>query len=168
MCKPCQYHVCEDCIPTHNATVRHIKSAYDYNALLREKEKTQMPMQFNVSRDDLLRATVIKPGLYLLKVESVTQGPGKNDPQSITTTVNMKIVSGPDPKAVGVPITTWFSEKAAGLAVEFLEAITKSKIPEGGVNIDLEAAIGREVKGYVENEKYQGKLQNKIVGWVAA
>ena len=125
-----------------------------------------MSMKFDISRDDMLRSKVIKPGVYLVTIESITQGPGTNDPQSITTTVNLKVKDGPDRNAIGVPIRTWFSEKAAGMAVEFLEAVTKTKIPEDGAGFDMEMAVGREVKAYVGNVKYNGRMQNRVEGWM--
>lgn len=119
-----------------------------------------MPMNFGVSKEDLLRSKVVPPTWYLCTVKNISQGPGTNDPSSTTTTIELIIKDAPDKQYLGVPLRYWLSEKAAGLSVAFLEAVSGKKIPDGGLNLDLAACIGRDVKVYVTNEKYRNRLQN--------
>jgi hypothetical protein len=124
-------------------------------------------MSFSISKEDMLRSKVLKPGVYVLVVKNITQGPGKNDPQSTTTTVDFTVDSGPDPNAVGVPIRYWLSEKAAGLAKDFLEKVTNQQISDEGLaNMKLAPLVGRKVKAYIKPEKYLGRDQNKIDGFL--
>lgn len=124
-------------------------------------------LSFSVSQQDLLRSKVVKPGPYVLTIQNISQGPGKNRPDTIVTTIEMIVDSGPDPEAVGVPITHWISETAAGMAVEFLECAFGQKIPASGAqNMDLGKLIGRKVKAYIKNDKYNGKLTNRIEGFL--
>lgn len=125
-----------------------------------------MSLSFSISKEDLLRSKIVKPGVYVLNIKNITQGAGKNDPESTTTTLDFTIDSGPDPNAVGVPLKYWLSEKAAGLAKEFLEKASGKPIPEDGATLDLMPMIGRKVKAYIKTEKYQGRDQNKIDAFI--
>ncbi len=127
-----------------------------------------MPMNFPISKEDILRGKAVKPGVYVLTVKSCKMGPGKSDPSSNVMAVNFTIESGPagDNSFNGIPIDTWFSEKAAGMAIPFIEAVTGHKVPETGANPDFEQCIGRKVKAFIKNEMYQGRNTNKIEGFM--
>lgn len=129
-----------------------------------------MPINFPITKTDILRGKAVKPGVYTLLIKSVKEGPGKSDPTSQVVTVSMVIESGPSGDATfnGVPIDTWFSEKAPGMAIPFVEAVTNKKIPEDGANPDLEQTVGRKVKAYIKNEKFNGRDTNKIEGFMPA
>jgi len=109
-----------------------------------------MPINFAVSREDILRGKQGAPGWYTLLVKNVSQGPGKNDPQSNTVTIKMVIEDGPDKNVFGAPVTHYLSEKAPGMAVPFLEAVTGRRLPENGATPDVEKSVGRKVKAYLK------------------
>jgi hypothetical protein len=109
-----------------------------------------MPINFSISKEDLLRGKQGAPGWYLLNIRSVTEGPGKNDPTSNTVTIAMTIKDGPDKAVIGAPVNHYLSEKAPGMAVPFIEAVTGKKLPEGGAVPDVEKAQGRDVKAYLK------------------
>src|SRR5229473_2526454 len=111
-------------------------------------------LNFSISKEDMLRSKVLKPGVYVLLIKNITQGPGKNDPQSTTTTIDMEVESGPDPDGIGVPLRYWLSEKAAGLGRDFLEKVYNQKMSDDGVSMSLRTAIGRKVKAYIKPDKY--------------
>jgi hypothetical protein len=125
--------------------------------------------RFSITKDDLLRAKTIKPGVYTLLVKNVSDGPGKADPQSNVTTIDFVVDAGPDPSCIGVPIKYWLSEKWPAGGVGFIEAVTGKKMSAEGIDIpELSIAVGRKVKAYVKNEMYQGRPTNKIDGFLAA
>lgn len=130
-----------------------------------------MPISFGISAEGLLRSKVVAPGVYLLNIKNITSGPGKNDPSSTTVTIDFTIKDGPNAAgqgAIGVPLRYWLSEKADGLAVGFIEAVTGKKVPQTGAQIpDLTQFIGRDVSGYIKNGMYNGKPQNQIDGFVS-
>jgi hypothetical protein len=109
-----------------------------------------MPINFAVSKEDILRGKQGAPGWYLLDIKNVTQGPGKNDPSSNTVTIEMNIADGPDKSVIGAPVKHYLSEKAPGMAVPFIEAVTGKKLPEGGATPDVEKAVGRKIKAYLK------------------
>ena len=109
-----------------------------------------MAINFGISKEDLLRSKPGKPGWYVLTVKNISEGPGKNDPQSNTITIDMEIKGGPDASVIGAPVKHYLSEKAAGMGVPFIEAITGKEVPATGANLDLEKAIGRDVKANLE------------------
>jgi hypothetical protein len=125
-----------------------------------------MSMNFSISKEDMLRSKILAPGVYVLLIKNISQGPGKNDPQSTTTTIDLVVESGPDPNGIGVPLRYWISEKAAGLAKDFLEKASGKKLPDDGVNLDLAPLVNRKIKAYVKPEKYMGRDQNKIDGFL--
>jgi hypothetical protein len=127
-----------------------------------------MPTNFPISSRDVLRSKAVKPGLYILNIDRVDQGPGKKDPTANTTTINMSIESGPggDTAFAGVPIDHYLSEKAPGMAINFIEAVTGQKVPDTGINPDLDSCVGRKVKAYIKNEMYQGRPTNKVEGFM--
>lgn len=116
-----------------------------------------MPINFGISKEDLLRGRQGKPGWYTLHITDITEGPGKNDPASNTITVDMKITAGPDPAVVGAPVRHYLSEKAPGMAVPFIEAATGKQLPENGANLDIERCKGRDVKAMLT---YDTKYHN--------
>ena len=91
-----------------------------------------MPINFSISKEDILRGRQGKPGWYTLTVKWVSEGPGKNDPQSNTITVDLVIKSGPDPSVIGALVKHYLSEKAPGMAVPFIEGVTGRAIPDTG------------------------------------
>lgn len=122
----------------------------------KKETKTKMPINFAVSKEDLLRGRQGKPGWYTLHIENVSEGPGKNDPQSNTITIDLKIVSGPDASVIGAPVKHYLSEKAPGMAVPFIEGVTGKAIPESGATPDIEKCKGRDVKAMLEYDlKYK-------------
>jgi hypothetical protein len=115
-----------------------------------------MAINFEISREDLLRGRQGKPGWYTLHVVDVSEGPGRNDPESNTVTIEMKIVAGPDASVIGAPVKHYLSEKAPGMGVPFLEAVTGKAIPESGAKLDVEQSKGRDVKAMLEwDTKYK-------------
>jgi hypothetical protein len=125
-----------------------------------------MSISFQVSKEDLAQSKTIKPGLYTLTCKSVVKAPGKSDPTSDVVTFIFVTKSGPDPASIGVPVKWWLSEKFAAAAVPLIEAINGKKVSEEGVEVDFEALVGRDVKGYIKNGMYNGRPTNKIDGFV--
>jgi hypothetical protein len=126
-----------------------------------------MAISFSISKEDLASSRPITPGAYTVVMTSVTKGPGKNDPSSDVITFVFTIESGPDMKAVGVKLKWWLSEKFPAAGATLIEALTGKPIPETGIELpDFEVALGRKVKAYIKNEMYNGRMTNKIDGFL--
>jgi hypothetical protein len=109
-----------------------------------------MAIPFQISRENMIAGRSGAPGWYLLVVKSVTQGPGKNDPQSNVVTIDMSIVSGPDKSVIGAPVKHYLSEKKPERAVPFIEAVTGKRIAENGATPNLEESVGRKLKAHLQ------------------
>ncbi len=103
-----------------------------------------MPLNVQFTKEDLLNRNQLEAGWYQLKIKEVLSGPGKSDPTSTTYTIKLVVANGPQ---AGTPLMTYLSEKAMGLAVDFVRAVV-GKI-EPGQSYDLESLVGRDVMGYV-------------------
>jgi len=125
-----------------------------------------MSINFSISKEDLASSKPITPGVYVTTITGVSKGPGKNDPSAEVVTFTFQIESGPDPKAVGVKLKWWLSEKYTVAGAPLIEAITGKAVPETGADFDFEMSIGRKVKVYIKNEMYNGRVTNKIDGFV--
>lgn len=133
----------------------------------KSERENPMPINVSISKEDMLRSRIVQPGVYVLNIKSVTQQVGKSDPDTMTTVVHFAIESGPDPKAVGVPLEYYIGEKNVGMQIPFLEIAFGKKIPEDGVaNLDLELLVGRKIKAYIKSDKFQGRDKNKIDGFL--
>jgi len=104
------------------------------------------------TKENLLERKQLKAGWRKLKVKSVDEKPGVNDPDSITWPTVFIVDDGED---IGVPINHWFTEKQMGRLSEFIKCFTGGKVEEGKT-YSLESTIGRHVMGYVEYDIKSG------------
>lgn len=111
---------------------------------------------------DLLRGKVVTPGWYRLRIDSVGEAPAK-DAGSINYPVEATIIMNADNGGVefaGVPIDWNFNSKAIGFAVGFLASFGVDV--KAGARFDLNAAAGKELDVFVENDTYQGRVVNRV------
>lgn len=165
-------YCCTECLKLAEQLIQrflqHQQSLIRDNSQRQKEEQNEMAINFPVSKEDILRGKAVKPGVYTLLIKDIKEGPGKSDPSSNVVTISMVIESGPngDNSFNNVPVSHWLSEKAPGMAIPFIEAVTGQKIPETGANPDLEQCKGRKVKAFIKNEMYQGRPSNKIDGFM--
>ena len=116
------------------------------------------------SERDLLRGKPIEPAWYRVFIEQVdAEGTLSKDQKStnyeMEGTVKFNGDSG-DTTYANYPITWNFNSKAMGFSRGLFEAL--------GVQVQakeryrLEAAAGREVDIFIENDTYQGRIVNKV------
>jgi hypothetical protein len=67
----------------------------------------------------------------------------------------------------GVPVDGLFSEKAPGFAAPLMAALLGRPVNPEGEDVDFEMGIGKEVLIYVINDKYMGRMTNKIEDYKA-
>jgi len=114
---------------------------------------------------DILRGKVITPGWYVIKVESVGEAPAKASEKGPSTNYPVegtivKNADNGDVEFAGTPIDWNFNSKAIGFAVGFLSAFGVEV--KAGTRFDLNAAAGKELEVFVENDTYQGRLVNRV------
>jgi hypothetical protein len=117
-----------------------------------------MAIKVNLTREDILQGKVVSPGWYLCNIKDVTQEQAKSDASSTNTVVSFNIADGP---FKDTPLKIWFSEKAPGTIIGFIEALTGKEI-QPGVEYDVESAKGKQLRCKVINDEYKGRITNKI------
>lgn len=104
------------------------------------------------TRENLLERKQLKAGWRVLKVKSIEEKPGKNDPDSITWPTAFIVDSGED---MGVPINHWFTEKQMGRLSEFVKCFAGGDV-KTDLDYDLNQVVGQLVQGYVEYDLQSG------------
>ncbi len=122
-----------------------------------------IPIEFNDA--DVLRSRIVVPSWYRVRVKKVTEKPSKGGDSKnfwIEGEILFEADNG-DKTFAGTPTPfAWlFSEKAMGFAYGFIAAVTGEE-PTVGKRYDLEAAEGKELDVFIENDTYNGQIQNKI------
>lgn len=124
-----------------------------------------MPI-ISFSDRDLLRGTVVTPGWYRVKIDSIGESPAKPQPDKPPSTnypVEATILfngDNGDIQFATVPVDWNFNSRAIGFAVGFLKAFGVDV--KAGTRFDLRSAEGGEVDVYVENDTYQGRIVNRV------
>ena len=114
---------------------------------------------------DLLRGTVVTPAWYRVRIDSVGEGPAKDQSKGPSTnypveaTILFEGDTG-DMQFANVPVDWNFNSKAIGFAVGFLQAFGVKV--EAGKRFDLNSASGKEVDVFVENDTYQNRTVNRV------
>lgn len=115
----------------------------------------------NIGKEDVLRSKIVKPEWYEAIVKSCNvEENSKKDANNFVTEFVLK--GGPFD---GVPITVYFSEKAVGIMIPFITAIG-GKVDENGGTFDPSRFAGKPVRVHVVNDNYQGRVTNKIDGYM--
>src|SRR6266403_2228550 len=102
--------------------------------------------EVSFTKENLLERKQLKAGWRKLKVKSVDEKPGVNDPDSITWPTVFIVDEGDD---TGVPVNHWFTEKQMGRLSEFIRCFTGGTV-DPNKKYKLEDTVGRYVMGYVE------------------
>ncbi|HYV52402.1 MAG TPA: hypothetical protein VE971_03825 [Candidatus Eisenbacteria bacterium] len=114
---------------------------------------------------DMLRGTVVTPAWYRVRIDSVGEGPAKDQSKGPSTnypveaTILFEGDTG-DTQFASVPVDWNFNSKAIGFAVGFLQAFGVKV--EAGKRFDLKSAEGKEVDVFVENDTYQNRTVNRV------
>lgn len=109
--------------------------------------------EVSFTKENLLERKQLKAGWRVLKVKSVDEKAGKNDPESIVWPV-VFIIDAPAEDA-GVPVNHWFTEKQMGRLAEFIKCFTNGVV-DPSKKYRLEDTVGRNVRGYCEYDIQSG------------
>lgn len=120
-----------------------------------------MPV-ISFSEKDLLRGKIVEPAWYRVRIDNIGEAPSK-DGGSTNYPVEGVILKNADngnEEFKGVPIEWNFNSKAIGFAVGFLQAFGVDV--KAGARFDLNAAAGKEVDVFIENDTWQGRMKNQV------
>lgn len=116
------------------------------------------------SERDLLRGKPIEPAWYRVHIDELdAEGQLSKDKGSTNYNVEATIMFNGDNGDCtfrNYPLTWNFNSKAMGFSRGLLESVGVEVKPKERYR--LEAAAGREVDVYVDNEIYQGRIVNKV------
>lgn len=114
---------------------------------------------------DLLRGKVVTPAWYRVRIESVGEGPAKDQTKGPSTNYPVEATilfngDNGDTEFANVPVDWNFNSKAIGFAVGFLQSFGVEI--KSNQRFDLGSASGREVDVFVENDTYQNRTVNRV------
>lgn len=125
-------------------------------------------MKLVVKPVDVLRSKVIEPGWYLARITKAVDKPAKTD-GSMNSELSFEIVSpsgGGTTPFKGVPVSNVFNEKFPGFAIEFIEAMGGKVSESSTVEFEIgPKLVGKPIEINVNNELYQTRMLNKIIGF---
>jgi len=117
------------------------------------------------SKRDLNRDKIITPAWYRVRIETVGEGPAKDQSKGPSTNYPVEgtvLFNGDngDTEFAECPIDWNFNSKAIGFAVGFLKSFGVDV--QAGQRFDLKSAEGREVDVFIENDTYQNRTVNRV------
>lgn len=113
----------------------------------------------SLTKKDILRSKIVKPGWQPVLVTKVAQEPAKSDGgASQNHVLDFEITEG---EFAGVPLRSWISEKAPGTGMSYLRACGFTISEEGG-DFDLDKTKGKKLMAHVETVEYKGNFQNSV------
>lgn len=121
-------------------------------------------MLFEFSQKDILRNVILAPAWYRLKVDDVTYKQAANGQ---STNIRVELVAlknaetGVTENIEGVPFSVFYNSLAIGMAIPFVEALTGEPV-KPGMRIDIDAAKGQEIEGFVEPKLVEGRQMNTV------
>jgi hypothetical protein len=123
-----------------------------------------MSIPVSFSERDLSRGTILTPGWYRMKIDSVTTKPSK-DNTSTNYVVEGTVICNADDGSSDFAncVVTWnFNSKAPGFMQGLFKALLNTDKLVPGERYDLQAAEGKEVDVFVENGEYEGRIVNRV------
>lgn len=128
-----------------------------------QKRKT-MPV-LNLTVADMLKGSPITPGWYKCAVSKVEVKPSK-DGGSLNFITTFKLED-----KNGTEIENFFNSKAPGMMTPFIAASTNKTMQEmvdgGALQVNTDDWMSYKLQVQVKNEPWEGRLTNKIGGYLA-
>lgn len=127
-----------------------------------------MPVQFGLSRQDVLTGKPIDPGwvpVAIKRVEETKAGATAKNPGSTLVVIHCTVTSG---KFKDYPLKFQFSEVSPGFAVPFWNALLPAdkQIKDTDENPVMppfdDKLIKAELEVEIENSMYNGRMQNNV------
>lgn len=118
--------------------------------------------KLSISKSDILRSKLVKPGWVPIVVAKVSYEPAKSDGgASMNHVLDHEVTEG---EFAGVPLRDWINEKAPGTGLGFLRACAFKITDEGG-DFSLEQTVGKKLMARIENQEFGGRFVNSVVDY---
>jgi hypothetical protein len=133
-------------------------------------------MKFTVTQEDIKRGKVLPPTWYVCKIKAVSDKVSKSSNADMTQ-IDLVVSDNPNnPKcadgdtSTGVPLKPYYiTEAGIGFALPFFSAILRRPV-KAGDEIESSAManiVGKELKVFVGNEEFQGRVGNVAKDFMA-
>lgn len=114
---------------------------------------------------DILMGTVVTPGWYRVRIDSVGEAPAKDQSKGPSTNYPVEgtiLFHGDNGNTqfASVPLNWNFNSKAMGFSKGFLEAFGVEV--KANTRFDLSSAEGRELDVFVENDTWNNRIVNRV------
>ena len=119
-----------------------------------------MPV-INLTAADIAKSKNIEAGWYPAKIVKVNDIKPSKDKASMNIPIDFEIKNQ---AAEGKQITVTFNSKAIGMITPLLKAVNGVEPEPGQINVDT--LQGQEVDVHVIQETFEGRLINKIDGYL--
>lgn len=127
-------------------------------------------MIVKLTKADLMKGQTITQGWYKAQIINFVCKPPKNSNDSMNYIPTFKLEDGPHKDA---ELDRTFNSKAIGMMGPFIAAVEEKNlqdimkaIGDGTLEFDTEASVGKKLQIKIINEPYEGRLVNKVEGFL--
>lgn len=110
--------------------------------------------EIRFTQEDLNERKPLSPAWRLFRVVSITEGPGKTDPNSIVYPC-VFVVESPEADK-GTRVRFWFTEKVIGRIIDYLKCFVPNGELDPSRGYKLEETVDHYVEGYSLYDVKQG------------
>ncbi len=120
--------------------------------------------KLSISKADILRTKLVKPGWHPIVVKKTSYEPAKSDGgASMNHVIDHEVTEG---DFAGVPLRDWINEKAPGTGLPYLRACGFKVTDEGG-DFAIENTVNKKLMVRIENQERGGRFVNACMDYRA-
>ena len=125
--------------------------------------------KLTITPQDLKARLVLDANWYPVHIDTVVEELNKKGDAN-NVVVDMTVLTSGNAekdKFSDCTLRRYFSEKAPGMAINFIVACGGSIDEDAGGEFELESAAGKSIEAYVKPRQYEGRMVNDVVDFRA-
>jgi hypothetical protein len=125
--------------------------------------------KLTITPEDLKARLVLDANWYPVAINTVVEEINKKGDAN-NVIIDMTVLHSGDEdkdKFEQCTLRRYFSEKAPGMAINFIVACGGSINEDEGGEFELESAVGKQIEAYVKPRQYEGRMVNDVVDFRA-
>ncbi len=125
--------------------------------------------KLTITPQDLKARLVLDANWYPVHIDTVVEELNKKGDAN-NVIIDMTVLTSGDAdkdKFSDCTLRRYFSEKAPGMAINFIVACGGSINEDEGGEFELESAAGKQIEAYVKPRQYEGRMVNDVVDFRA-